>query len=138
MVIRAVAAIVLAGVVALAQKQASVWDGVYTAAQAKRGEPVYAQYCASCHGAMLEGRGQTPPLVGSDFNMDWNAMPISELFDKMQAAMPADKPGTLSRAQNADILAYMLQYGKFPAGQAELTADADGLKKIRFEGDKPK
>jgi mono/diheme cytochrome c family protein len=122
----------------LAQKQGSVWDGVYTAAQAKRGEPVYAQYCASCHGATLEGRGQTPPLAGSDFNMDWNAMPLSELFEKMQEAMPADKPGTLTRAQNADILAYILQFGKFPAGQVELKSDEDSLKKIQFTGDKPK
>jgi len=124
--------------VAFAQKQASVWDGVYTSAQAKRGEPLYTQYCGSCHGATMEGRGQTPPLAGSDFNMDYNGMPLGELFEKIQGAMPADKPGTLSREQNADILAYMLQYGKFPAGSAELKPDADGLKKIRFDGDKPK
>jgi mono/diheme cytochrome c family protein len=122
----------------MAQKQASVWDGIYTAAQAKRGESVYTQYCASCHGAMLEGRGQTPPLTGSDFNMDYNGMPLSELFDKMQGAMPADKPGSLSRGQNADILAYVLQYGKYPAGQVELKADGEALRQIRFDGDKPK
>ena len=133
--------IILAAVLcgaAAAQKQASVLDGVYTAAQAKRGEATYGKYCASCHDASLEGRGQTPPLAGSDFAANWNGKPVSELFEKIQVAMPADKPGSLSREQNADILAYMLQYGKFPAGQADLKADADALKQIRFNAVKPK
>src|SRR6266699_3119708 len=57
-----VAAIVLVvvSVCVLAQATASVWDGIYSAEQAKRGESLYAKECASCHGALLEGRGQAP------------------------------------------------------------------------------
>ena len=46
----------------------SVWDGVYTDEQAKRGAPLYSQYCASCHGAELTGGEMAPALVGSDFS----------------------------------------------------------------------
>src|SRR5712691_1802306 len=49
----------------------SVWDGVYTAEQSKRGEPLYAQHCASCHGTMLEGGEMAPALTGGAFNANW-------------------------------------------------------------------
>jgi S-disulfanyl-L-cysteine oxidoreductase SoxD len=52
--------------------------------------------------------------------------------------MPADRPGQLSREQNADILAFLLSSNGFPAGQKELPTDAPALQKIRFESVKPK
>jgi S-disulfanyl-L-cysteine oxidoreductase SoxD len=118
------------------QATISVWDGVYTAGQAKRGADVYAKACASCHGDQLEGEGQAPPLTGSGFTGTWNQQAADDLFETMQAEMPADKPGSLSRAQNADLLAYIFQVNQFPAGKSDLPADADGLKKIRIEAKK--
>ena len=112
---------------------ASVWDGIYTDAQASRGESVYRQNCASCHGEKLEGLGQTPALTGDEFVSTWNGMSVGDLFDQMQSTMPADRPGQLSGAQNADILAYLLKFSSFPTGQTELPADSDKLKRIRFE-----
>jgi hypothetical protein len=50
--------------------------------------------------------------------------------------MPADHPGTLSRPENADILAYILQVNKLPAGTRDLPSDAETLKRIRFEAPK--
>jgi hypothetical protein len=44
--------------------------------------------------------------------------------------MPQGDPGTLTRQQAADIVAHMLQVGKFPAGRAELRADEAVLKQI--------
>ncbi len=121
-----------------AQSTASVWDGVYTQAQSDRGRALYGMQCSSCHGTTLEGTGQAPPLAGADFKGDWNGQTADDLFEKMQTSMPADQPGKLTRAQNADILAFLLNSNGFPAGQTELSTDAAVLAKIRFETNKPK
>ena len=118
--------------------QASVWDGIYSAEQARKGEALYRQECASCHGEKLEGRGQAPPLTGSDFTMDWNGMTLDDLFEKMQTSMPADQPGHLSREQNATLLAFILSANQFPAGASELSTDSERLRQIRFEAAKGK
>jgi S-disulfanyl-L-cysteine oxidoreductase SoxD len=118
---------------AAAQSPASVWDGVYSDAQAGRGATLYRTACASCHGDKLQGKGPTPALAGSDFVMDWSGMTVGDLFDKMQTSMPADKPGSLSREENASLVAYLLSANKFPSGTAELSSDADRLRQIRFE-----
>jgi len=124
--------------VLFAQASRSIWDGVYTAEQAKRGADLYRKQCASCHGEALEGKGQTPPLAGDDFTSTWNGQKLADLFDRIQISMPADHPGTLRREQNADIVAYLLSYGKFPAGQSELGNDPEILDRIRFETERPK
>ena len=121
-----------------AQQPASVWDGVYTQAQADRGKALYAKECASCHGATLDGSGQVPPLAGKDFQGNWNGQTADDLLEKMQTSMPADQPGHLSREQNADILAFLLNSNAFPTGTKELPSDASALQKIRFEAAKPK
>lgn len=120
------------------QPQTSVWDGVYAAAQADRGQALYAAQCASCHGAALDGSGQAPPLTGADFKSNWNGQSADDLFEKIQATMPADAPGKLSRSQTADILAFILRSNGFPAGGKDLPSDAAALTKIRFEAAKPK
>jgi S-disulfanyl-L-cysteine oxidoreductase SoxD len=113
----------------------SVWDGIYTGEQAVRGEAGYRKNCASCHGQKLEGKGQNPPLAGSDFTSNWNGMSVGDLFEKMQVSMPADRPGKLGMDENAEILAYILKFNKFPAGAKELPASADALRGVRFEAD---
>lgn len=133
---------------ALAQSPHSVWDGVYTPEQAKRGEAMYKKDCAACHGDHLEGDGQTeraqnlqrmlPPLSGDVFKGNWNGRPLSDLLDKIRKTMPRDDPGTISPKENADILAYMLQFNQFPAGKKELAVDPDALTDIMFEAVKPK
>ena len=119
------------------QAKRSVWSGVYSTEQAKRGEGTYAQSCAACHGPMLDGGEMAPPLVGSAFNANWNGLTLGDLMERTRIAMPQDNPGSLSRQQYADILALMLATGKFPAGQAELPRDTGLLKLITFEASKP-
>jgi mono/diheme cytochrome c family protein len=116
----------------------SVWDGIYTEAQAGRGQALYAKSCSSCHRENLEGHGTTPELAGDDFIEKWGGQTVGDLFEKMQASMPADHPGSLSREQNAAILAFILRFNNFPAGQTELLTDADWLARIRFTAAKPK
>jgi len=134
--------------VVVAEAPASVWDGVYTPDQAKRGETLYKQECAACHGDALEGNAQTeralrlervlPPLSGDVFVGNWNGRPLSDLFDKMRRTMPRDDPGKITLKQNADILAYMLKFNEFPAGKTELPPDPSLLTDTRFEAVKPK
>ena len=127
-----------AAILLRAQTATSVWDGIYSDAQATRGEAAYSKDCASCHGAKLQGRSQAPPLSGAEFTMNWNGASVAELFDKMQSSMPADQPGRLSPLQNAEILAYLLKANQFPAGPRELEGDSAKLRPVRFEAAKPK
>jgi S-disulfanyl-L-cysteine oxidoreductase SoxD len=114
----------------------STRDGVYTDEQAARGQARYKKACASCHAETLEGSGAaTPPLAGPDFTMNWTGQTLDDLFERIQTSMPADHPGTLSRAENAAILAYILKVNKLPSGKTELTSDADALNKIQFEAE---
>lgn len=114
-----------------AQAAKSVKDGVYTDAQAKRGEAIYKDQCAACHGDNLEGSGPMPPLAGADFVKNWKN--VGDLFDKIHSSMPASAPGSLTEAQTADVIAYMFSVGKFPAGQAELEGKMDTLTAITIE-----
>ena len=115
----------------------SVWDGVYTEEQAKRGETLYEKQCSACHGDKLAGRESAPPLTGGAFLANWNGLPLSDLFERVRRTMPQNAPGKLSRQQNADILAFVLSFNKFPAGKTELYRQAEMLKEIRFEAAKP-
>jgi mono/diheme cytochrome c family protein len=111
----------------------SVWDGVYTAEQAKRGEPLYAQYCSSCHGTTFEGGEMAPALAGGTFNANWNGLSLGDLYERIRISMPQNNPNSLGRQQYADILATMLAAGEFPAGSSELTREADVLRQISFQ-----
>jgi S-disulfanyl-L-cysteine oxidoreductase SoxD len=115
----------------------SVWDGVYTQAQADRGKATYTQQCLECHGEELAGQDMTPALAGSDFLSDWNGLTLGDLSERIRTTMPLNHPGTLSRDMIADILAYLLSYNKFPAGQVELPKDTQMLKMITIQATKP-
>jgi len=114
----------------------SVWDGVYTADQAKRGESLYAQHCSSCHGSTFEGGEMAPPLAGGAFNANWNGLSLGDLAERIRISMPQNNPGSLSRQQYVDILATMLGGGEFPQGKTELPREVDALKQIAFESAK--
>jgi mono/diheme cytochrome c family protein len=115
----------------------SVWDGVYSEAQAQRGETAYRQSCVNCHGPELEGADMTPPLTGGTFTANWNDLTLGDLFERIRATMPLDKPGTLSRQQNADLVAFLLKANQWPAGTTELSRELGTLKQIRIQPSKP-
>jgi len=115
----------------------SVWDGVYTEEQAKRGEPIYQKECAACHGDQLSGGESAPPLTGGAFLANWNGLTVGDLFDRIRKTMPQSNPGRLSRQQDADVLAFIFSRNKFPAGKTELYKQSEMLKEIRFESEKP-
>ena len=111
----------------------SVWDGVYTEAQAQRGEAQYKRDCARCHGDTLTGGEAAPPLAGGDFLANWNGLTVGDLFERIRISMPADRPGTLTNDRNADILAHLLRSNQFPSGKTELEHQAEPLKQIRID-----
>jgi len=115
----------------------SVWDGVYTEEQSKRGGEVYKKECAACHGDSLAGGESAPALTGGAFLANWNGLTLADLFDRIRKTMPQSAPGRLSRQQDADVLALMLSANKFPAGKTELYKQSEMLKEIRFESEKP-
>jgi len=81
-----------------AQQMRPLTAGVYSAAQAARGQTLYTAECASCHGKAMEGT-IGPPTAGDGFLANYSARPLATLVDKIQKTMPASSPGTLSRAQ---------------------------------------
>ena len=115
----------------------TTWDGVYSEAQAKRGETAYGQACAPCHGPDLGGVDSAPSLSGPEFLAGWNDQTLDDLFERIRATMPADAPGSLSRLQYVDIVAFILAKNGFPAGQTELPPLNPSLKEIKLVSQKP-
>jgi len=120
-----------------AQAPQSVWDGVYTAAQAARGAAIYEDSCSSCHASDLLGAGPMPALTGSGFRKEWDGQSLGDLFERMSVSMPADKPGRLTPDQDADVLAFILKSNDFPAGKAEMKGSTPELSRIKFVARKP-
>lgn len=109
----------------------STRDGVFTAAQAERGEVAF-RACTYCHGRDLRG-GDDPPgpaLKGEIFLRKWSDRPLADLFERIAETMPRDRPGTLEPQVYADIVAYLLSANRLPAGPSELTAAPDTLRDI--------
>jgi quinoprotein glucose dehydrogenase len=117
---------------AAAQERATVWDGVYTEAQAERGRVAYTQSCASCHADDLRGRSTAPSLVEESFTFLWEDMSLGDLFERTRTRMPSDRPGSLAGPTYADILAFVAQKNGYPAGEKELGDDVAVLKEIRI------
>ena len=107
----------------------TVKDGVYTSAQAARGTAMFKERCAICHDETLKG-GLGPPLTGDAFIGVWGDLPLSTIVNKIQRTMPQNDPGKLTREQATDLVARILEVGRFPAGRTELSSDEAVLKGI--------
>lgn len=130
-----------AGVAAIATSQAppgSAKNGVYTAAQASRGKPLYDKQCAECHGTMATVFPELAPLLNDHvFQAAWKNRSLAELFDRIRDTMPQNKPRTLSPEQTIDIIAYILSGNRLPAGDLPLAPDVEALKQIRMDAEQP-
>ena len=134
-------AIALLAIVAVATSSAqsprSVWDGVYTVEQAKRGATFYGQECSQCHGSDMSGSDEVPPLSGDRFMSNWNTLSVGDLLERIRISMPAGDPSRLSPQEKADIVAFVLNANKFPAGTAELPRESQALQDIQILATKP-
>ena len=131
------AAVICAISVGVAAQGTSVWSGVYTDDQAKRGEAISNKTCTSCHGPELSGGEAGPTLVGLEFLGNWNNLTVADFFDRVHDTMPADAPGSLTPQQVSDVASYVFKLNKFPAGKTELPNDVAALKGIKIEGTEP-
>jgi S-disulfanyl-L-cysteine oxidoreductase SoxD len=101
----------------------NVLAGVYSDAQAARGEAIYETRCAKCHeGADVDG----PPLKDAPFIDRWREDTLESLHSFLKANMPQDAPGKLEDAGYRDVVAYILKMNTFPPGAGELTAEGLG------------
>jgi len=108
--------------------------GIYTDAQAARGQAVYDNKCASCHGLRLEG-GSASALSGDKFTDRWarGDKSVDDLYYITRTQMPFGAGNTLSKQQYIDTVAYILKANGYKAGTQELPADPALLKQIKIE-----
>ena len=119
-------------------KPVSVWSGVYTAAQNKRGEEVHAAVCVMCHGPRLNGAGlpempPSPAIAGPTLLRKFGGANVAALFIYVSKTMPPDAPGTLTDQQAIDAIAHMFAVSGMPAGDRELPRDPKALANIVIE-----
>jgi mono/diheme cytochrome c family protein len=107
----------LASATAQTTPRRTVWDGVYTEAQAARGTTAFGQSCAGCHALAPEGKA---PLAGDPFWKSFAQKTVGDLLEFVSAYMPNGAPGSLSEPTYNDIVALILKSNGFPAGTAEL------------------
>jgi mono/diheme cytochrome c family protein len=115
-----------------------VWDGVYTDAQAGRGERQYGRSCEQCHGPDLAGDPvmEIPALSLDSFMTSWSGKTVKDLFDTVKQSMPKDKPGSLGTGAYLDVVAYLLQVNRFPSGARELPRAPEQLESVAIERSK--
>jgi mono/diheme cytochrome c family protein len=98
----------------------TVWDGVYTEAQASRGMTAFGQSCAGCHALAAQGKA---PLVGDAFWKSFAQKSVGDLLEFVSTYMPNGMPGSLTESTYRDIVALMLKSNGFPEGAVELGPD---------------
>lgn len=106
----------------------------FTTPQAGAGSTLYAQNCAKCHGAALTG-GSAPDLFGRAFTA--SSLSMGALNQAVTQSMPLDDPGSLTAAQYAAIIAYLLAANCYPAGATPFPADGnipDRAEKVATQG----
>jgi S-disulfanyl-L-cysteine oxidoreductase SoxD len=109
-----------------AQERKTVWDKVFTAEQAAQGKTTYEVSCVGCHAKDLNGReggGQGPELAGNAFTTKWELQTLNQLYSEIKTRMPRNQPASLTNDEYLNIVAYILQVNKFPAGEEPLKAD---------------
>jgi mono/diheme cytochrome c family protein len=99
----------------------SIWSGVFTAAQAQRGNDAYQASCSGCHGSDLRAtNGEAVDLVGPGLRAKWNGKTLEDRFETIRDTMPLGSANTLGDKTYMDILAFILQFNDFPPGNQEL------------------
>jgi S-disulfanyl-L-cysteine oxidoreductase SoxD len=111
---------------------ATIWSGVFSEIQARRGERVAGVYCSGCHGPDLEGGDSGPKLVGPTFLSSWREKTVGDLFAFVKTEMPADAPDSLSPQDTANVIAYILELNKTPPGTKVLPVDREELNRIKI------
>ena len=102
-------------------------DGVYTMAQAIKGSDVFAAYCKTCH---------TPTVhSGPPFRAKWFGRALSDLYSYIRREMPKNEPGSMSDADYARALAYLLRINGMPPGNVPwISAASHSMRRSEISG----
>jgi mono/diheme cytochrome c family protein len=103
----------------------TVRDGVYSPAQAARGERLFDSICVNCHDI-------AEFIAAGAYLEDVDGQPLWTTFDYVSAEMPEDDPGSLRPEDYADVLAYLFGAYGLPSGATDLPVDQDSLEAIRI------
>src|SRR5688572_18012766 len=98
----------------------TVWDGVYTDAQAERATATFSSTCSRCHTLGADG---TRPLSGDKFWEGYTQKTVADLLAFVSKNMPNGQGGTLPTATYNDLVALILKSNGFPTGTSELTPE---------------
>jgi mono/diheme cytochrome c family protein len=101
----------------------------YSESQASRGEKIFKEVCADCHGSNLRG-GLIggPPLTGSAFEEKYfKGTPASAIFAFTSTLMPPDAPGQFSPAEYADMIAFILRENGVQTNGSPLPTNQNAL-----------
>jgi len=98
----------------------TVWEGVYTEAQAARAGAAFSASCAGCHTLSAEGEG---PLTGEPFWEGYSQRSVGELLTYVRTNMPNGNEGSLPASTYNDLVALILKSNGLPAGSAELAPE---------------
>ena len=98
----------------------TVWDGVYTDAQAERATPVFSQNCSNCHTLTSQGNS---PLAGDKFWEGYAQKDVGDLLTYVKTNMPNGNGGSLPASSYNDIVALILKSNGFPTGTTELAPE---------------
>jgi hypothetical protein len=97
-------------------------DGIFTAAQAERGEGLFNTHCVRCH-SIQEFRGPA-------WNSVWAGAPLSALYVRIANTMPLDQPGSLGSIEATAITAHILAANGMPGGEENLSGDIQWMNRI--------
>lgn len=108
------------------QNERTVWDGVYSVAQAERGRAAFESECTRCH--------DVGDFVGEDYLATWRGQTLKDFYLYISSGMPPDLHEEIADFEvYADMLAYVLRSNDFPTGEADLSANLDRLERIIIE-----
>jgi ubiquinol-cytochrome c reductase cytochrome c subunit len=124
------------GAYALFTTSATAETSSQVSSMVSEGQKLLAANCAGCHGDKAEGGNAGPTLSGPDFTNGYKDGNASALYNKISMDMPSSAPGSLTPEQYADVMAYVLNVNKYPAGQAEIPKDGAGLKTVKMAAPK--
>ena len=113
-----------------AGSQRTNWDGIFSAAQVKRGEEVYRRACSACHLDSLKGDSVSPPLLGPSFTDRYVGSNVHEMISAIRGSMPQNAPDSLGDQGYVDLVSYLLNANGSPAGAADLPIDVTALTRI--------
>ena len=116
----------------------TIWDGIYTEEQARRGEQVFKAECSYCHrddltgGFLDDGVGRAPALAGprafgSSLVERWKDLTLTDMVASIAATMPQQRPTSLTLQAYVDVVGYLFSKNNIPAGSVELPFDVETL-----------